>query len=163
VRVTGSATDPSLIGTLGLTRSGYEGPTGIVGVLHDACSAAGLRSASLWAPVPHYVAKPPNPPATRALLGHFARLAELTLDLQPLDHLAELWRVQVDHAIAENDEVTNYVRELESRLDADDADDAITLGEHPSVGGLPGGGSPPDAGQLVDEVERYLREQDDER
>ena len=81
VRVTGTASDPQLINGLELTRSQYEGPTGIVGVLHDACRAGGLRSASLWAPVPHYVATPPNPPATRALLERFGQLADLPLDL----------------------------------------------------------------------------------
>jgi proteasome assembly chaperone (PAC2) family protein len=156
VRVTGTATDPGLINGLELTRSQYEGPTGIVGVLHDACRATGLRSASLWAPVPHYVATPPNPPATRALLERLAQLAELTLDLQGLDQLVDLWRVQVDHAISDNDEVTNYVRELESRVDAEDAGErGIVLGGHPA-----GGGSVPNADELAAEVEQFLRDQD---
>ena len=157
VRVTGTASDPALINGLELTRSQYEGPTGIVGVLHDACRASGLRSASLWAPVPHYVSSPPNPPATRALLERFAQLAELDLDLHGLDQLVDLWRVQVDHAIRDNDEVSSYVRELESRVDAEDAEErGIVLGGHPA-----GGGSVPDAEELAAEVERFLREQDD--
>ena len=57
--VTGGATDPELIEQLGLQRSRYEGPTGIVGVLHDACAAVGLRSVSLWSAVPHYVSLAP--------------------------------------------------------------------------------------------------------
>ena len=68
---------PSSSATLGLVPSRYEGPTGIVGVLHDACRDAGIRSASLWAPVPHYIATPPNPPATRALLERFAHARRL--------------------------------------------------------------------------------------
>jgi hypothetical protein len=157
VRVTGTATDPELIHGLELQRSQYEGPTGIVGVLHDACRASGLRSASLWAPVPHYVSSPPNPPATRALLERFGQLAELHLDLHGLDQLVDLWRVQVDHAIRDNDEVSSYVRELEGRVDAEDADErGIVLGGHPA-----GGGSVPDAEELAAEVERFLREQDD--
>jgi proteasome assembly chaperone (PAC2) family protein len=156
VRVTGTATDPALINGLELSRSQYEGPTGIVGVLHDACRVSGLRSASLWAPVPHYVATPPNPPATRALLERLAQLAELTLDLQGLDQLVDQWRVQVDHAISDNDEVTNYVRELESRVDAEDASErGIVLGGHPA-----GGGSVPNADELAAEVEQFLRDQD---
>ncbi len=156
VRVTGTATDPGLINGLELSRSQYEGPTGIVGVLHDACRAAGLRSASLWAPVPHYVATPPNPPATRALLERLAQLADLTLDLHGLDQLVDLWRVQVDHAISDNDEVTSYVRELESRVDAEDAGErGIVLGGHPA-----GGGSVPTADDLAEEVEQFLRDQD---
>jgi len=156
VRVTGTASDPALINGLELTRSQYEGPTGIVGVLHDACRATGLRSASLWAPVPHYVATPPNPPATRALLERFAQLAELPLDLHGLDQLVDLWRVQVDHAIRDNDEVTNYVRELEGRVDAEDASErGIVLGGHPA-----GGGSVPNADELAAEVEQFLRDQE---
>jgi hypothetical protein len=158
VRVTGTASDPQLINGLELTRSQYQGPTGIVGVLHDACRAGGLRSASLWAPVPHYVATPPNPPATRALLERFAQLADLPLDLHGLDQLVDLWRVQVDHAIRDNDEVTDYVRELEGRVDAEDASErGIVLGGHPA-----GGGSVPNADDLAAEVERFLREQDGE-
>jgi proteasome assembly chaperone (PAC2) family protein len=158
VRITGSVSDPSLIDELGLAASQYEGPTGIVGVLHDVCRASGLRSASLWAPVPHYVASPPNPPATRALLERFAQLAELDLDLHGLDQLVDLWRVQVDHAIRQDDEVSTYVRELEGRVDAEDADErGIVLGGHPA-----GGGAVPDADAIAAEVEQFLREQGDE-
>jgi proteasome assembly chaperone (PAC2) family protein len=156
VRVTGTASDPALINGLELNRSQYEGPTGIVGVLHDACRSSGLRSASLWAPVPHYVATPPNPPATRALLERFGQLADLPLDLQGLDQLVDLWRVQVDHAIRDNDEVTEYVRELEGRVDAEDAGErGIVLGGHPA-----GGGSVPSGDDLAAEVEQFLRDQD---
>jgi proteasome assembly chaperone (PAC2) family protein len=155
VRVTGTATDPELIGRLELAPSRYEGPTGIVGVLHDACRTAGVASASLWAPVPHYVATPPNPPATRALLGRLATLTGMTLDLAGLDQLVDLWRGHVDHAIADNDEVQDYVRELESRVDAEDAEErGIVLGDHPA-----GSGSVPGADGLAAEVERFLREQ----
>jgi proteasome assembly chaperone (PAC2) family protein len=155
VQVTGTSADASLDGKLELTRSRYEGPTGIVGVLNDSCREAGLRSASLWAPVPHYVATPPSPAATRALLDRFALLTGLTLDLQGLDQLAELWRLQVDRAIAENEEVKLYVRELEARIDAEQAvERGIVLGEHPA-----GGGAMPTGDDLADEVEQFLREQ----
>jgi proteasome assembly chaperone (PAC2) family protein len=158
VRLTGTASNSQLMDELELARSEYEGPTGIVGVLHDQCAASGLRTASLWAPVPHYVASPPNPPATKALLERFAQLAELDLDLHGLDQLVDLWRVQVDHAIRDDDDVRNYVRELEGRVDAEDASErGIVLGGHPA-----GGGSVPDADELAAEVEQFLRDQDDD-
>jgi proteasome assembly chaperone (PAC2) family protein len=155
VRITGTATDPTLVTELGLTRSRYEGPTGIVGVLHDACQASGMRSASLWAPVPHYVAQPPNPPATLALLQRFGALAHLRLDLTGLDKLGDAWRLQVDHAISENDEVKTYVRELEARADAD-AEAASTEGVVIGETDLPTGD------QLANELEQYLRGQRDD-
>ncbi len=73
-RVTGASTDTELVDRLGLASSRYEGPTGIVGVLHDACRAESFPSVSLWAPVPHYLAAPPNPPATLALLERLSAL-----------------------------------------------------------------------------------------
>src|SRR5438445_9792622 len=74
--VTGSATDPELIEQLGLQASRYEGPTGIVGVLHDACTQAGISSASLWAAVPHYVSLTPSPRAAKALVDRLADLPD---------------------------------------------------------------------------------------
>ena len=150
VRVTGTSTDPELVDDLGLVPSRYEGPTGIVGVLHDACREAGMRSVSQWAPVPHYIATPPNPPATRALLERFATLSGVSLELEGLVQLVDLWRAQVDRAIEDNDEVQTYVRELEARVDAEDAaDQGVILGQDEM----------PSAGELVDEVEQFLREQ----
>ena len=142
-RVTGTASDPELVDRLGLARSRYEGPTGIVGVLQDSFRGAGVASASLWAPVPHYVAAPPHPVATRAILGRFAGLAGLTLDLSELDGVAEAWRRRVDEVAAGDDDITSYVRSLEERFDTDD----------PIEGELPSGDS------LAAELERFLREQ----
>jgi hypothetical protein len=156
VQVTGTATDAGLIERLSLARSRYEGPTGIVGVVNDACTTAGVPSASLWAPVPHYAAAPPNPPATRALLGRLALLGGLPLDLHDLDRLVESWRRQVDATVAGNDELERYVRDLELRVDGEDAATrGIVLGDHPSTGSLP------DAEGLADEIEQFLREQGD--
>jgi proteasome assembly chaperone (PAC2) family protein len=162
IRVTGTATDAALVGDLGLVPSRYEGPTGIVGVLHDACREAGVRSVSLWAPVPHYVATPPNPPATRALLERFGTLAEVRLELGGLEQLVDIWRAQVDRAIADNDEVQTYVRELEARIDAEDAEQhgVVLGGTEAADAGMTDAGLT-DAGELVDEVERFLREQGD--
>src|SRR6476619_1836491 len=82
--VTGSATDPDLIEQLGLQASRYEGPTGIVGVLHDACRSVGVPSASLWAAVPHYVSMTPSPRAAKALSERLANLLDVPLDTSEL-------------------------------------------------------------------------------
>lgn len=150
VHVSGSTTDPSRMEELGLEPSRYEGPTGIVGVLHDACRNAGLASASFWAPVPHYVATPPNPPATRALLERFATFTGRTLDLRELGVAAEAWRARVDGAVAGDDEMRDYVRALEEQNDVpgaseDDDDDVIE--------------DIPSGDDLAEAFEEYLREQ----
>jgi proteasome assembly chaperone (PAC2) family protein len=153
IRVTGTSTDADLSARLGLVPSRYEGPTGIVGVLHDVCRQADARSASLWAPVPHYVATPPNPPATRALLERFAELAGITLQLDGFDQLVDIWRLHVDRAISDDAEVQNYVRELEARTDAADAESRGVVMDADEAASADG---------LVDEVERFLREHGDE-
>jgi proteasome assembly chaperone (PAC2) family protein len=142
VQVTGASTDPDLAAELDLTPSRYEGPTGIVGVLHDACRVAGVPSASFWAPVPHYVATPPNPMCTRALLERIGVFARVSLDLSGFDVLVTSWRAEVDRALEDNDDMRRYVHELETRVDTEsgDADD--------------------DSGHLVEELERFLRDQD---
>ena len=139
VRVTGTASDPAAhqrarAHPFAVRRA----PPASSACSHDACRAGGLRSASLWAPVPHYVrhaAQPAGDP--RRCSSASAQLADLPLDLHGLDQLVDLWRVQVDHAIRDNDEVTDYVRELEGRVDAEDAGErGIVLGGHPGRGRL---------------------------
>ena len=149
-RVTGASTDPELVEQLGLTPSRYEGPTGIVGVLHDFCSQQSVPSVSLWAPVPHYLAAPPNPPATLALLDRLRALCGLTLDLAILERTLAAWREKVDEVAAADDDVRGYVATLETRFDEDD--DADTSW----------GVSLPTGDELASEVERFLREQRDE-
>jgi len=153
-RITGTATDTELVDRLGLTQSRYEGPTGIVGVLNDYCRAQGVPSVSLWAPVPHYLAAPPNPPATLALLERFAGLAGLTVDLDGLARTAQSWREKVDEVAAGDDDVRNYVSTLEERFDAEATADGSVSDR--SWGRLPSGD------ELAREVERYLREQRDD-
>jgi len=153
-RITGTATDTELVDRLGLTQSRYEGPTGIVGVLNDYCRAEGVPSVSLWAPVPHYLAAPPNPPATLALLERFAGLAGLTVDLDGLARTAQSWREKVDEVAAGDDDVRNYVSTLEERFDAEATADGSVSDR--SWGRLPSGD------ELAREVERYLREQRDD-
>jgi predicted ATP-grasp superfamily ATP-dependent carboligase len=115
--VTGSATDPELIDRLGLQASRYEGPTGMVGVLHDACARAGLKSASLWAAVPHYVSLTPSPRAAKALVDRLADLLDADLDTTELDEAADSYAAQVSEAVATDEETAAYVQELERRVD----------------------------------------------
>src|SRR6476660_9672707 len=124
IKCTGSATDEVLAARLGMQRSRYEGPTGIVGVLHDAVRRVGFPSASIWAPVPHYVATPPNPKCTRAILDKLRELLDLSLDLTDLDIAASAWERSVSEVVAGDTDVMSYVERLETRFDT--ADDAPT-------------------------------------
>ena len=122
--VTGSASDEQLVQRLGLQQSGYEGPTGIVGVLHSACQEAGLPSASLWASVPHYVAAAPNPKAALALIRGFEGLVGLAVDAAPLEEAAADYERQVNDAVASDPDVKAFVEQLEERMD-DVQEDAL--------------------------------------
>jgi proteasome assembly chaperone (PAC2) family protein len=126
VHCTGSATDEVLAARLGMQRSRYEGPTGIVGVVHDSVRRAGFASASIWAPVPHYVATPPNPKATRALLDRLQQLLDLDLDLTDLDIASSAWERSVGEVVMADSDVSEYVARLEERYDS--SDDPTFLG-----------------------------------
>jgi predicted ATP-grasp superfamily ATP-dependent carboligase len=143
--VTGSASDPEIIEQLGLQASRYEGPTGIVGVLHDACARAGLKSASLWAAVPHYVSLTPSPRAAKALVDRLAELLHADVDTAELDEAADAYAQQVSEAVATDADTASYVEELERRVDeiADEAD-------------IPSGDA------IAAELTRYLRERDND-
>jgi hypothetical protein len=127
VMVTGTASDPRTAARLDLARSRYEGPTGIVGVLADVARREGLPSVSLWAPVPHYVASPPNPKATLALLDRIRDLLDLPLDLANLSIAARAWQEQVDSVAESDDDLVRYVRNLEDRYDTGGGDDEHDL------------------------------------
>ncbi|HJV08992.1 MAG TPA: PAC2 family protein [Acidimicrobiales bacterium] len=144
VRVTGTAADAELVRRLNLGRSAYEGPTGIVGVLHDAFSKAHLPSASLWASVPHYVASTPSPKASLALVERAADLLSTKVDITELRTTAADYERQVSEVVAADDDVTAYVQRLESSADEDDA-----VADMEMVSG--------DA--LAAELERFLREE----
>jgi proteasome assembly chaperone (PAC2) family protein len=164
MRCTGSATDEVLAAKLGMERSRYEGPTGIVGVLHDAARRVGFASASIWAPVPHYVATPPNPKATRALLSRLSTLIDIDLDLSDLDIAASAWERSVDEVVAGDADASSYVERLEARYDeaaeATPEVDGITTSDDDEdwldEDALPSGES------LAEDFERYLREQGDD-
>src|SRR5919206_3271544 len=140
--VTGGATDSELIQRLGLQRSRYEGPTGIVGVLHDACNRAGLPSISLWAAVPHYVSLAPSPRAALALCERLGEILETEIDTEELEEAAERYSEQVSEAVASDDETAAYVAELEQRADVI-ADETLPSGD-----------------SLAAELTRFLRERE---
>ena len=124
VPVNGTASDRATTEALGLERSRYEGPTGIVGVLQDACAQAGLPAVSFWAAVPHYVSTPPVPKATLALLRRVEDLLDLAVPLGELPEEAREWERQVDEVAAGDDEVKAYIATLEEREPAVDLPEA---------------------------------------
>ncbi|CAN5591571.1 PAC2 family protein [soil metagenome] len=148
VQITGTAADVELVERLGLQRSRYEGPTGIVGVLHDTFAAAGIDSASLWAAVPHYLAVTPNPKAALALVEKAAHLVGADADVSQLKNATAAYEQQVTKIVAADEDVEAYVRLLEERTDE------VTLEEmDPSK--LPSGEA------LAAEVETFLRNKDE--
>jgi len=118
VPVTAAYSDPDMARTVSLESANYEGPTGIVGVLHDAFAKAGLSTVSLWAAVPHYVAQPPCPKGTLALLRGVEDVLDLTLPLGELPEQARAWENGVDELASQDTEVAEYVRSLEEQKDA---------------------------------------------
>ncbi|MBM3677483.1 MAG: PAC2 family protein, partial [Actinobacteria bacterium] len=147
--VTGAASDPALVEELGLQLSRYEGPTGIVGVLHDGCQKADLRSVSLWAAVPHYVSLAPSPRAARALCERLSDLLGTPIDVAELAAEEESYAAQVSAAVSSDAETQSYVEELEQRAD--------TLDMLLESEDLPTGES------LAAELTRYLREHERRR
>ena len=142
--VTGSATSEELVRELGLQQSRYEGPTGIVGVLHEACGRIGISSASLWAAVPHYVSLAPNPRAAYALCRRLGDLLGGTVPTAELEKAGETFVEQVSEAVSSDAETAAYVEELERR--------AETLGDE--LEDIPSGDS------IAAELSRYLRERE---
>ena len=144
--VTGAATDPHLVDELGLQLSRYEGPTGIVGVLLDACRRSGIPSVSLWAAVPHYVSLAPSPRAARALCDRLSGVLGLEIDVSELAEAEESYVEQVSEAVAGDAETAAYVEELEQRADSLDL--------------LEESGSIPSGEALAAEIARFLRERE---
>jgi predicted ATP-grasp superfamily ATP-dependent carboligase len=117
VPMTGIASDQETVERLGFERSTYEGPTGIVGVLHHACAEAGIPSVSLWASVPHYVAAAPNPKAALALIRSFEGVAGVAVEARDLEESAEDYERQVSAAVASDPDVKSFVERLEESMD----------------------------------------------
>jgi predicted ATP-grasp superfamily ATP-dependent carboligase len=144
--VTGAASDPELVAELGLQHSRYEGPTGIVGVIHDACRRAGLPSVSLWSAVPHYVSLAPSPRAARALCERLGDLLGVPVDVEELAAAEEAYADQVSEAVASDPDTAAYVEELERRADS--------LEDWTHEEELPSGDS------IAAELTRFLRERE---
>jgi len=117
IPVSGTATEPELADRLKLEQSNYEGPTGIVGVFQDACVQLDIPAVSFWAAVPHYVAQPPCPKATMALIGQIEELLEISIPLADLPEEARAWERGVDELAEEDEEIADYVRALEETRD----------------------------------------------
>lgn len=138
--VYGTAYDHDLAERLSLTPSSYEGPTGIVGVLHDTFRTTGLPSASLWAAVPTYIPNTPSPKAALALTARLGRLLDVSIVADDLSVAAGEYEQRIDEALADDEDSADWVTHLEATFD-----------EHE----LESHGGP----ELVDEVERFLRNQ----
>ncbi|HSK50210.1 MAG TPA: PAC2 family protein [Solirubrobacterales bacterium] len=144
VPITGLASDPDLVEELELERSSYEGPTGIVGVVHDVCGRTGISSASLWAAVPHYVAAVPNPKAALALLRRLEGLTGIAVEAGELEEETEAYEEQIGRAVAANPEI----EELVARIEAEQAELLGVDGE-----------DLPSADTIAREFQRFLRQQ----
>ena len=143
--VTGSASDKELVERLGLSASRYEGPTGIVGVIHDVCGKSGIPSASLWAAVPHYVSLTPSPRGALALCERLGGVLGIEIEADELEEAARNYEEQVSEAVASDEETAAYVDELERR--SDQLEDATEL---------------PSGDALAAELTRFLKERDEE-
>jgi len=145
----GFATDPGLVERLrdlhvGPTR--YQGPTGILGAIHDACLRQEMPAVSLWASVPHYLGVAENPKVAATLLHTIDDLLALRLDLEDLDQAVRRFETQVDAIVAQSPEAAAYVRELETRADA--AEETETGDDETEL---------PPSGALIKDLEEFLK------
>jgi proteasome assembly chaperone (PAC2) family protein len=146
VSVSGFASDPSLVSRMSLPTSSYEGPTGILGVIHDACTNVGMPSASLWAAVPHYISATPNPKAALALVRRLEGLVGVAVDATDLEVAAGDYDRQVNAAVQSDPDVAAFVERLEAAA-GDDDEPAFEL---------------PSGDAIARELERYLRQRGNE-
>lgn len=142
VPITGLASDERLVEELDLVRSNYEGPTGIVGVVHDRCRQLGMSSASLWAAVPHYVAAVPSPKAALALLRRLEGITGIAVQATELEEEATSYEEQIGRAVAANPEIEELVQRIEA--EQNELEDGEDL---------------PSADMLARDFQRFLRQQ----
>jgi predicted ATP-grasp superfamily ATP-dependent carboligase len=141
IRVTGTATTPDLAARFGLATPRYEGPTGILGVLMDACRQADLPAVTLWGWVPHYLQGTPSPGAALSLLQRLGSLLDIPIDLSDLEERTRSQSSRVEDAVRSDPDIAATVEDLERQADADDISEM------------------PTADDLAEEVERFLRDQ----
>lgn len=151
VRVAGFSSDPVLAAQLQVTPSRYQGPTGIVGVLNDACRRAGLVSVSFWASVPHYISAAPNPKAALALISRLESFLDFTLDTSELRAAAADFDTKVAQAVAENPNMAAYVRQLE----AQELQEGLEMEPAPKGNGGNGHANGKD---MEEELQRFLQQ-----
>ena len=142
VSIYGGSDDAAVRDRLDLERSTYEGPTGIVGVLNSAAREAGIPSASLWAAVPNYVSGAASPKAALALVDRLQELLGINVSVTDLEIASSAYERQITELVAEDDETAEYIRTLEEQYDDGELED-------------------PDPSALVEEVEKFLRDQPD--
>jgi len=143
VAVAANSQNPSLTEKLGLSSSGYEGPTGITGVLHRVCADAGIPSVSFWASVPHYLPSVPSAPAALALLGGLSTLLDVEVDTSGLESTAGDYQDQISEAVQQDSDLASYVQMLEERYDSQTDGDPRDL---------------PSGDDLAQELEGFLRD-----
>ena len=146
VEVYGSAEDTELRAELDLTPSGYEGPTGIVGVLSSAFMTAGYPTASFWSAVPSYMPAAPSPKAALALVKRVCTVMRAPVSISDLEQRAEAYEREVTRIVAEDDETAEYVGRLEKAWDASREESRPKAPLHD------------DPDRLVAEVEQFLRD-----
>jgi proteasome assembly chaperone (PAC2) family protein len=148
VPIIGSATDRDLVLAHGLPTSSYEGPTGIVGVLLEACREVGMPAISLWAATPHYLAANPNPKAMLALLDAAADVMHFGFDRSELTTIVSEFTERVEAAVRNSGEFAEYVSELEDDESPEAAEGSAAARIDPAL-----------THELVDEIEDFLRDQ----
>ena len=140
ISVTGNGAHPDIAHRLGVEVSKYEGPTGILGVIQDACIRRGIDAISLWAAIPHYASSSPSPKATLALVNALEDFLNIALPVGELSTQAAEWESEVDELTREDSDVAEYVKALEESKDANQLADVS-------------------GDDLARELERFLRRQ----
>ena len=144
ISVSGSSPNPELAKSFGFEVSRYEGPTGILGAIQDACQRREIDALSLWGALPHYASAAPSPKATLALLEELETILEISIPHSDLPEAAKAWEIAVSQLAEEDAEISEYVKQLEADIDGSDFED--TSGD-----------------EIAKEFERYLRRQDDSK